>query len=130
MRVIPTLSIATAAVLAAGCQTWGPAWSEVSGRRYANTTDLNRRAATVLRVGDESVGPKEDPYKVAPGAYRIEIQAPPRNRMSGSAAGFTLKLEPCQRYYINADFDTRVGPDWTPVVDYVEPIAGCRVPTS
>jgi hypothetical protein len=129
MRMIPMLSIATAAVFATACQTWGPTWSEVSGKRYTRA-DLNRRPATLLRVGDESVGFKEDPFKVAPGTYRIEIQAPPRDRMSGSAVGFTLKLEPCQRYYINADFDTRVGPDWTPVIDHVEPIAGCRVPVS
>jgi hypothetical protein len=118
--------LACAALFATGCQTWGPTWSEVTGARYTRA-DLNRRPVELLRVGDQSVGFNERYFKVAPGTYRVEVQAPPRNRMSGSAMGFTLTLEPCRRYYINADFDNRVGPDWTPVIDYVEPIAGCTV---
>ena len=37
-----------------------------------------------------------------------------------------LDLEPCKRYYLNAQFDNPVERTWKPVVDYVEPIAGCR----
>jgi hypothetical protein len=36
-------------------------------------------------------------------------------------------VEPCKRYYINAQFDNPVEPSWTPVVDHVETIAGCRL---
>ena len=39
----------------------------------------------------------------------------------------TLDLEPCKRYYLNAQFANPVAPTWTPVVDYVEPIAGCKL---
>jgi hypothetical protein len=38
-----------------------------------------------------------------------------------------LDLEPCKRYYVNAQFDAPGQPRWEPVVDYVEPIAGCPV---
>jgi hypothetical protein len=38
-----------------------------------------------------------------------------------------LNIEPCKRYYINAQFQDPVRPEWTPVVDEVEPIVGCRV---
>ncbi len=39
---------------------------------------------------------------------------------------FTLDAQPCQRYYINAQFDGPLVPsEWKPIIDYVEPIAGC-----
>jgi hypothetical protein len=120
---IKSVPVAAVGLLATACQTWGPTWSEVSGDRYT-AADPNRRPAILLRVGDESVGFTK-PYKVTPGTYRVEVQAPPHDRFSGSAKGFTLQIEPCQRYYINAEFDTRTGPEWTPVIDHVEPIAGC-----
>ena len=120
-------SIAVAAVVQAGCQAWGPTWSELSGDRYTRI-DPDRRPAILVRVGTESIG-TITPYHVAPGTYRVIVQAPPRNRFSGSEKAFTLDIEPCRRYYINAQFDNRVGPEWTPVIDHVETIAGCRSAT-
>jgi hypothetical protein len=38
-----------------------------------------------------------------------------------------LDIAPCKRYYLNAQFESGGGVDWKPVVDYVEPIAGCKV---
>ncbi len=38
-----------------------------------------------------------------------------------------LDVEPCKRYYINAQFENNVSIDWTPVIDYVDTIAGCKV---
>ena len=49
--------------------------------------------------------------------------------IQGSEMTFRLKIEPCQRYYINAQFDNRIAPEWTPVIDHVETIAGCRITT-
>lgn len=114
------------ALVVAGCQTWDPTWSELTGARYT-TVDPDRRPAILERVGDESIG-TVIPYKVAPGTYRIKVQAPPWRRFRGSEKEFMLDIEPCRRYYINAQFDNRVAPEWTPVVDYVETIAGCRMP--
>ena len=37
-----------------------------------------------------------------------------------------LTLEPCKRYYLNSQFENPVQPRWTPVIDYVETIAGCK----
>ena len=113
-----------AMALLAGCQTWGPTWSELSGDRYTRI-DPDRRPAILVRVGDESIG-TVTPYKVAPGSYRIVVQSPPWRGFSGSEQSFMLDVAPCKRYYINAQFDNRVAPDWAPVIDQVEPIAGCR----
>ncbi|HEY6895028.1 MAG TPA: hypothetical protein VI258_12720 [Rhodanobacteraceae bacterium] len=120
---IKTIAIAAIGLRAAACQAWGPTWSEVSGDRYTRV-DPNRRPAILLRVGGESVAFTQ-PFKVTPGTYRVEVQAPPHERFSGSAKAFTLQIEPCRRYYINAEFDNRIGPEWTPVIDHVESIAGC-----
>lgn len=113
-----------AAVALAGCQTWGPAWSELSGYRYT-TIDPNRREAILIRAGDESIG-NVPPFKFAPGTYSIEVQSPVHNRFRGTIQTMRLTLEPCRRYYINAQFEDPVRPEWKPVVDYVETIPGCR----
>jgi hypothetical protein len=127
MRTVESSVYAPAivAVLAvAGCQTWGPTWSELSGARYGRVA-LDRRPAILIRVGRETVG-SVTPYKVEPGRYDVEVQSPTHNGFRGSIKTLTLTIEPCRRYYINAQFDDPVRPDWTPVVDYVESIAGCK----
>jgi peptide/nickel transport system ATP-binding protein len=40
-----------------------------------------------------------------------------------------LTLEPCKRYYLNSQFENPVQPRWTPVIDYVETITGCKATT-
>jgi hypothetical protein len=117
--------VAVAAMTLAGCQTWGPTWSEVSGARYTRI-DPDRAPAILIAVGDESVG-SVTPFRVAPGTYRIVLQSPVHDRFRGSEMDITLKVEPCRRYYVNAQFDNPVSPGWKPVVDYVESIAGCKV---
>lgn len=118
-----TVLLATLCV--AGCQTWGPTWSELSGDRYTRV-DPDRRAAILERVGNDSVG-SITPYKLAPGSYRVLVSSPPYRGFRGSEKAMMLDVAPCKRYYINAQFDNRVGPDWMPVVDHVESIAGCRI---
>jgi hypothetical protein len=117
--------VAVAAMMLAGCQTWGPTWSEVSGARYTRI-DPDRAPAILIAVGDESVG-SVTPFRVAPGTYRIVLQSPVHNRFRGSEMDITLKVEPCRRYYLNAQFDNPVSPGWKPVIDYVESIPGCTV---
>jgi hypothetical protein len=116
--------IAAAGAIVAGCQTWGPTWSELSGARYTRV-DPDRAAAILVAAGDESIG-SVTPFRVAPGKYRIVVQSPVHNRFRGSDKDLELDIAPCKRYYINAQFANPVGPDWTPVVDYVETIAGCK----
>lgn len=127
-RWIPTmLATAFAAVVMAGCQTWGPTWSEVSGARYTRVA-LDRRPAILIRVGDESVGRAQQPFKVAPGTYRIEVQSPRHAHFTGTIKSLNVNVDPCERYYINAQFENPASPDWMPVIDYVESIPGCKRP--
>jgi hypothetical protein len=116
--------VAAAGTIVAGCQTWGPTWSELSGARYTRVNP-DRERAILVSAGDESIG-SVTPFRVAPGKYRVVVQSPVHNKFRGSEKDILLDIAPCRRYYINAQFDNPVSPNWTPVVDYVETIAGCK----
>ena len=130
-----------AAVGLTACQTtgpgmWGPTWSEISGAR-SNVTDYNRFATAINLVDSRNPGPRLGSgygrasytyYKIDPGQHTIELSAlnGTPNWVSGiNRENFALNVEPCKRYYLNAQFANRLLADWKPVVDYVEPIAGC-----
>ena len=118
------LATAVVALVATGCQTWGPTWSEVTGVRYTRTI-ADRWPARIVAVGSDSMFTM--PYKVAPGTYTIAVESPRHSGFAGSIQEMKLNIEPCKRYYVNAQFQDPVRPEWTPVVDEAEPIAGCRV---
>jgi hypothetical protein len=117
------VALAILASAMAGCQTWGPTWSEITGARYTAAI-ADRRAAILSTVGDESVGSVQ-PFKVHPGTYRVVVQSPRHNGFPGTNKEMTLAMDPCRRYYVNAQFDNPTTPQWEPVVDHVETIAGC-----
>jgi hypothetical protein len=119
-----TIAVAALALIGAGCQTWGPTWSEVTGVRYHRAI-ADRWPARIVAVGNDAVF--QTPYKVAPGTYRLAVESPRHDGFPGTILEMTLNIEPCKRYYVNAQFAGPVGPDWRPVVDEVESIAGCRV---
>jgi hypothetical protein len=119
-----TIAAAALALIVAGCQTWGPTWSEVTGVRYHRAI-ADRWPARIVAVGNDAVF--QTPYKVAPGTYRLAVESPRHDGFPGTILEMTLNIEPCKRYYVNAQFAGPVGPDWRPLVDEVESIAGCRV---
>ena len=111
--------------LLVGCQTIGPTWSELTGVRY-HPAVMDRQAVIVSKVDGEST-PLRGPIKIAPGRHEIVVES----LRHGSFAGgyqerLTLDIEPCKRYYINAQYEDRIRPRYAPVVDEVELIAGCR----
>ena len=71
------------------------------------------------------------PIWITPGKHRISATAVP---LSGGWAGgtdlveFELDAQPCKRYFIVARYENPLGPSWTPFVDEIQPIAGCRAP--
>ena len=123
-RTLPLVSLVPL-LAATGCATYGPTWSEISGERF-NVTVLNRRPVGIQKVDGYSAYASY-PIKVDPGKHDILLGAPAPGWPGGSVLhSMDITLEPCKRYYLNAQFDNPTGPDWRPVVDYVEPIAGCR----
>jgi len=112
------------ALLISGCATYGPTWSEISGNRYY-VTILDRRPAIIADVDGSSYSRSARPIKVDPGLHDILLDGASTTWPNSPPQKLSLNLEPCKRYYLNAQFEDRVRPTWTPVVDYVEPIAGC-----
>jgi len=132
-RIAMLATGAAALAVLTGCQTWSPPYSEISGSRYTRA-NLDRFPTFINAVDGRNPGPRlgygrdASYYRVDPGAHVIALQAvnPTPNWVSGiNRQEATLTIEPCKRYYINAQFDNRLLADWKPVVDYVEPIAGC-----
>jgi hypothetical protein len=115
-------------ILLGGCQTWGPTWSEVTGARYATgEIHMYRRPAIIENV-DAQGAFVTMPIKIDPGKHRLVLSAPTPGWPGGSNLQvMMLDALPCKRYYINAQFRNDVERDWTPVLDYVEDIAGCKV---
>ena len=118
------LAAAAVVLIASGFQTWGPTWSEVTGVRY-NRAIADRWPARIVAAGSDSVF--SVPYKVVPGTYTLAVESPRHSGFAGTIQEMKLNIEPCKRYYINAQFQDPVRPEWSPVVDEAEPIAGCRV---
>jgi len=116
----------------AGCQTWGPTWSEVSGNRYTRT-DYDRTSTTINLVDGTYPGPSVgyagyQYYKIEPGHRTIELSAvnlKPNAPEGVNREYLVIDVQPCKRYYLTAQFDSRLRAQWKPVVDYVEPISGC-----
>jgi len=114
--------------LLAGCQTWGPTWSELTGARYATgTINEYRRPAVIERVDDQGAF-VSNPIKIEPGSRRLVLGAPTPGWPGGNDLKvYLLDAAPCKRYYINAQFKNNVEIDWEPVLDYAEDIVGCTI---
>ena len=126
LLIVPAIAAPT---FLTGCQTWGPTWSEITGQRY-NVTIVNRRPAIIDRVDDRGAFPTPNLIKSEPGEHRLVVQGPAPGWAGGPPLHvMMLNAEPCKRYYINAQFANTSTQERTPVVDYVEPIGYCVVPT-
>jgi len=116
-------------LLLAGCETWGPTWSEVSGARYYHRTELHRLPAVIAAIDDRGAFPTK-PIKIEPGRHEIRLEGTLPGWHGATEETMVLTLEPCKRYYLNAQYANNIQPRFTPIVDYVEDIAGCKVVTA
>jgi hypothetical protein len=111
-------------VLLSGCASMQTSYSEVTGERY-HLAIADRRAVNIVTVGSTTGWANNQPVQVDPGTYRVVVESRSHAGFRGSPSEFQLKVEPCMRYYVNAQFAGPVGANYQPVVDEVEPIAGC-----
>ena len=118
------------ALAMAGCQTWGPTWSEVTGKRF-HVTQMNRAPTIIEQIDGSSAFPNRpgQPIWTEPGTRNLTLQGVPlRPGWQGTLQEFVLDAEPCKRYYVNAQFAGPLSPSsWKPVIDHVESISGCQV---
>jgi hypothetical protein len=132
MRIQRVLLPVIGALALAGCQTWGPTWSEVTGRRF-DVVALNTAPVVINLIDGNGAFPNAPgtPIWITPGKRRISATAVP---MSGGWTGgtdlveFELDAKPCERYFIVARFENPLGPSWTPFVDEIQQIVGCKLP--
>ncbi|HEY1325624.1 MAG TPA: hypothetical protein VGI14_01710 [Casimicrobiaceae bacterium] len=124
-RYFAIAGVALVSTGALAAEKVGPTWSEITGAQYTRTK-LNRMQGIVKDIDGEDTLKKVT--KIRPGDHVIRLQSPTRKGSSGSDQNVKLTVEPCKRYYLNAQFASSVGKDWEPVVDHVESIPGCKMP--
>ena len=122
MRKLLLLSLP---VVLAGCQTWGPTWSEVTGVKWYDN-EAYRRPAIIERIAGASPL-RTVVVKVEPGRRELTLRGTDPGWIDGGGRhDLVIEMLPCKRYYVNAQYQSKASPDWTPVVDYVWDIAGCK----
>jgi hypothetical protein len=114
------LLVAAVALAAAGCAT---NFSYIDGNRFFRTP-INTTSVIVLDIDGRSE--IQNPVMVDPGVRVIRVQGPaaPGFRF-GQDRTFTLDVKPCTRYYLAAVRPNSISPEFTPMVDFEEPISGC-----
>jgi len=112
---------ATAALAAAGCAT---NFSYIDGNRFFKS-ELNTHSVIVLDVDGRSQ--IRNPVMVEPGVRVVRVQGPaaPGFRF-GQDRTLTLDVKPCTRYYLKAVTPNAISQEFTPMVDFEEPISGCK----
>ena len=112
---------AAAALATAGCAS---TFSYIDGNKYFRT-EINSFSVLVLEVDGKSY--VQNPVMVDPGKRVIRVQGPaaPGFRF-GEDRTLTLDVKPCTRYYLKAVKPNSISQDFTPMVDFEEPIAGCK----
>lgn len=108
-----------------GCAT-SPATSEVLGARYFLThIDTYPVAIASVDGSSSTVTPKF----VEPGMRRLVLQGPPGGARFGAVETFMLDVKPCTRYYIVAVKANPLDTNFTPKVDFEQPLgSSCRAP--
>lgn len=115
------LVVAAAALAAAGCSS---TFSYLDGNRYYRA-ELNSYSVVVLDV--DGVSYTRNPVMIDPGKRVIRVQGPPAGGFRyGEVRTLALDVQPCTRYYLKAVKKTSLDQDFTPMVDYAEPISGCK----
>ncbi len=119
------LAVLAVPALLGGCATWSAPWSEVTGQRF-NLAVADRRQVDLVSVGGRNAWASDPVLKVEPGRQRVVVAS---LQHTGSPGGrqqeLVLDIEPCKRYYVNAQFENALSPRFEPVVDAVQGIAGC-----
>jgi hypothetical protein len=136
----------------AGCQTWAPTWSEVTGALPDANAGQGARPTVVALIDGASpisavprVQRQAEPLqrqivpqgtiRIDPGRHDVALATVHPSEVgplasAGNAAEvtrFQLDAAPCERYYVNAQVDAANPRVWKPFVNAVEPIVGCSV---
>jgi len=96
--------------------------SYLVGERYFRT-NIDTQPVIILSVDGRDTTMRR--VLVDPGEHVIGVQAMPVPGAPWETATFKLDVKPCFTYYIVAVRDSRIAADFTPRVDYAQPLGGC-----
>jgi|SRR5450755_2833598 hypothetical protein len=125
---IQVICCALAVLLLGSCQTWGPTWSEVTGRRY-DIPALGVGPVEISQLDGYSPGNSPgQPVKITPGRHTLVLQVIPPASVMGLVhlEQIVLDAAPCKRYYINGRFAATTSTEWKPFVEREEQISDCQ----
>jgi hypothetical protein len=119
---VASSSLIAVAALMSGCAT---SWdgSYLIGERYFRT-ELDTQPVIILGVDNWDT--TERRVLVEPGEHVIRLQAMPVPGAPQETASFKLDVKPCFTYYIVAVRENRIAAEFTPRVDYAQPLGGCN----
>jgi hypothetical protein len=129
---IPMVRIAPASALLCAllgaCATSEP-YAYLNGARFSRV-DFHT-SDTIISAIDGGSPVRNRDVMVSPGMHRIELEAAPAGGFNYHALR-TLELDvvPCTRYWFDARKENRLLAEFTPEVNYSEPIGGCHAPPS
>jgi hypothetical protein len=96
--------------------------SYLVGERWFKTS-IDTQPVIILSVDGRDTTQRR--VLVDPGMREITVQAPPVPGAPRETRTLTLDVQPCFTYYIVAVRENRLSADFTPRVDYAQPIGGC-----
>jgi hypothetical protein len=92
------------------------------GQRYFKS-NIDTQPVIILGIDDWDTTDRR--VLVEPGERVIRVQAMPVPGAPNETASFKLDVKPCFTYYIVAVRVNPIAADFTPRVDYAEPLSGC-----
>jgi hypothetical protein len=115
-------SLVAVAALMSGCATSFDG-SYLIGERYYRT---NIDTQPVIILGVDNWDTTQRRVLVEPGEHVIRLQALPVPGAPQETASFKLDVKPCFTYYIVAVRENPIAAEFTPRVDYAQPLGGCN----
>lgn len=122
-HAVAATMVAAAAVLS-GCASSFHGSYLVGQRWYKTNIDTQ----PVIILGVDNWDTTERRVLVEPGQRVIRVQALPVPGAPNETGALKLDVKPCFTYYIVAVRQNPITAEFTPRVDYAEPLAGCTPP--
>ena len=115
------LIVAAVALAATGC---AKNFAYIDGNRYFQA-EMNTHSVIILDI--DGASHIRNPVMVEPGVRVVRVQGPaaPGFRF-GQDRTLTIDVKPCTRYYLKAVTPNAISQEFTPMVDFEEPISGCK----
>ena len=126
MTLEQRLAAAVAAVILGGCASAG------YDKPYAiiesgGVQEVSRQTPVIIeRIDGHSPMRGHNPPPVEPGRRVVELSSVGRSNAKHLIQTVVVEAEPCVRYRLAAEYDTRLDLEWKPVLQYAENIGECR----